>query len=296
MGVVLATAGLGLAAQTAQKQQPAPAHQTTMQPAARPSGPVDNPVADPKAIVTIGNARFTVLTPQLIRMEWSADGKFEDHASLVFINRRLPVPKYTTSTVKLGGVHVLEIKTDALSLHYVLTDSEAADKTAFGPENLNIAVPMGDGNATWRPGQIDPANLQGTTRTLDGARGDKTREPIEPGLVSREGWALVDDSTRPLFDSTDFRFQNGEKSPWPWVMERPANEAPGKYHGLVLLRLRARLQAGARRLTSKSPGASRCRRALLSASGGRATGPTATRSWTSWCAASARTIRRSMCW
>jgi alpha-glucosidase len=231
MGVVLATAGLGLAAQTQQMpaQAPAQAHQTSMPPAAKPAEPVDNPVADPKAIVTIGNARFTILTPQLIRMEWSADGKFEDHASLVFINRRLPVPKYTTSTVKLGGVHVLEIKTDALSLHYVLTDSEAADKTAFGTENLNIAVPMGDGNATWRPGQIDHANLQGTTRTLDGARGDKTREPIEPGLVSRAGWVLVDDSTRPLFDSTDFRFLQGEKSPWPWAMERPANEAPGKY-------------------------------------------------------------------
>jgi len=36
----------------------------------------DNPVADSKAIVTVGNARFTILTPQLIRMEWSADGKF----------------------------------------------------------------------------------------------------------------------------------------------------------------------------------------------------------------------------
>ncbi len=48
----------------------------------------------PKAVVVVGNARFTVLTPQLIRMEWSADGKFEDHASLVFINRRLPVPKF----------------------------------------------------------------------------------------------------------------------------------------------------------------------------------------------------------
>ena len=55
---------------------------------------VDDPVADPKAVVTVGHARFTVLTPQLIRMEWSADGKFEDHASFVFINRRLPVPKF----------------------------------------------------------------------------------------------------------------------------------------------------------------------------------------------------------
>jgi alpha-glucosidase len=200
-----------------------------MQPAARPVEPADNPVADPKAIVTIGNARFTVLTPQLIRMEWSATGKFEDHASLVFINRRLPVPKYTTNIANLSSVRVLEIKTEALSLHYVITDGEAVDETAFGPENLNIAVPMGDGNATWRPGQTDYANLQGTTRTLDQARGSKTQQPIEPGLISREGWTLVDDSTRPLFDSTDFRFLKGEKSPWPWAMERPASEAPGKY-------------------------------------------------------------------
>ena len=67
---------------------------TSVQPVAGQVQPSDNPVADPKAVVTIGNARFTVLTPQLIRMEWSADGKFEDHASLVFINRRLPVPKF----------------------------------------------------------------------------------------------------------------------------------------------------------------------------------------------------------
>ena len=64
--------------------------------AAQAISDVTNPVADPKAVVTVGNARFTVLTPQLIRMEWSADGKFEDHASFVFINRRLPVPKFET--------------------------------------------------------------------------------------------------------------------------------------------------------------------------------------------------------
>jgi hypothetical protein len=28
-------------------------------------------------------------------MEWAADGKFEDHASLVFLNRKLPVPEFT---------------------------------------------------------------------------------------------------------------------------------------------------------------------------------------------------------
>ena len=52
----------------------------------------DNPVAAPGAMVVVGKARFTVLTPEMVRMEWAADGKFEDHASFVFINRRLPVP------------------------------------------------------------------------------------------------------------------------------------------------------------------------------------------------------------
>lgn len=35
-----------------------------------------NPKADPRAVVEAGNARFTVLTPQLIRMEWSEDGLY----------------------------------------------------------------------------------------------------------------------------------------------------------------------------------------------------------------------------
>ena len=38
----------------------------------------DDPVADPKAVVVSGNTRFTVLESRLVRMEWAADGKFED--------------------------------------------------------------------------------------------------------------------------------------------------------------------------------------------------------------------------
>jgi alpha-glucosidase len=184
----------------------------------------DNPVADPRAVVTLGKARFTVLTPQLIRMEWSADGRFEDHASLVFINRRLPVPKFEVSHADMMGV--LTIRTSALTLKYVSSWDEGR---GFDEKNLWITLTVDGRQVIWHPGDADPENLQGTTRTLDGALGSKTREPIEPGLVSRSGWALVDDSSRPLFDSTDFRFLQREKSPWPWAMERPANEAPGKY-------------------------------------------------------------------
>ena len=211
-------------------QSPAPAAgQPAKPPATAPAAPaiqnrqseaVTNPVADPKAVVTLGKARFTVLTPELIRMEWAADGQFEDHASFVFLNRHLPVPKFEHA---VDG-QKLSLKTSALTLTY--TDTAEG---RFTPENLSIELTVEGKPVVWHPGMTDPENLQGTTRTLDGALGSQTKEPIEPGLVSRSGWALVDDSTRPLFDSADFRFLQGEKSPWPWVIERPAGERQDLY-------------------------------------------------------------------
>ena len=204
---------VGLAAQTPARQARQPA---------KPAGDVTDPVADPKATVILGNARFTVLTPELIRMEWAADGNFEDHASFVFLNRRLPVPEFT-STITSDG-HALEINTGALMLTY--TPGPGGRLT---PDDLSIELTVDGKPVVWHPGLADSENLQGTTRTLDGARGDKTREPIEPGLVSRSGWALVDDSTRPLFDSAEFDFPDGAMSPWPWVTLRPAGERQDWY-------------------------------------------------------------------
>jgi len=180
--------------------------------------------ANPQAVVIFGHARFTVLTPQLIRMEWAADGQFEDHPSFVFLNRRLPVPQFK-ATRKRGG---LTIETGALRLHYA-----PRGDGKFDPKNLAIALTdfhaEGSAPIVWHPGLADTGNLEGTTRTLDGARGDKTREPIGEGLISRDGWALVDDSTRPLFDSDDFTFTGGEQSTWPWVMTRPAGDRQDWY-------------------------------------------------------------------
>lgn len=181
---------------------------------------LSDPVADPKAVVVIGNVRFTVLTSALIRMEWAADGKFEDHASFVFINRRLPVPEFSQA-VSNGQ---LTLKTSALTLTYV-----SSGDGRFTATDLAVKLSVDGKEVEWHPGMADPENLMGTTRTLDGALGEKTKEPIEQGLVSRSGWSLIDDSTRPLFDSADFRFTQGEKSPWPWVQERPAGERQDWY-------------------------------------------------------------------
>jgi alpha-glucosidase (family GH31 glycosyl hydrolase) len=181
------------------------------------------PKADPRAVVTVGHARFTVLTPKLIRMEWSADGVFEDRASFVFLNRLMPVPKFTQSK---GQSDEVTIATDALKLVY---RPALADGGRFRARSLSVSFMLNGKPVTWTPGMADTGNLQGTTRTLDGARGNKTREPIGPGLVSRDGWTVVDDSARPLFDSTDFSFSRGEASVWPWVTLRSPGEREDLY-------------------------------------------------------------------
>ena len=203
------------------RNEPAPLVAASSEKAA-PQQPVNDPVADPRAVVTLGHARFTVLTPQLIRMEWAADGKFEDHASFVFINRRLPVPSFTHEISGHGDQ--LTIKTDALRLTYLRKGDGR-----FTSDDLSVTLTVDGKPVVWKPGAVDPENLKGTTRTLDGALGDKTKEPIGNGFISRSGWAVEDDSTRPLFDSADFRFVQGENSPWPWVMERPAGERQDLY-------------------------------------------------------------------
>ena len=159
-----------------------------------------DPVADEAAVVTFDNARFTVLTSRLIRMEWSEDGKFEDRASLAIVNRRLDVPEY--KVIRRGGR--LVIRTADLVLSY--------KGGKFDENNLSVSFVMGDRKVSWHPGMDDSANLLGTTRTLDGCNGlDKLNhknEPMEQGVLSRDGWAIVDESSRHLFEAVDADWHN----------------------------------------------------------------------------------------
>jgi alpha-glucosidase (family GH31 glycosyl hydrolase) len=179
-----------------------------------------NPIADNGVIVRFGHCRFTVLTPQLIRMEWSPLDQFEDDPSLVFLNRKLPVPGFHKS-VRTGA---LTLTTTSLKLQY---SPEKGTLGEFTQSNLAITLTVDGHSIVWHPGDLNSGNLKGTTRTLDGVRGDRT--VLEPGLVSRDGWALVDDTKRLLFDSDNFSFTDGEQSAWPWVEERPAGQRQDWY-------------------------------------------------------------------
>lgn len=159
----------------------------------------ENPKADNNATVVVGNARFTVLTPQLIRMEWSEDGIFEDRATLTFVNRNLPVPAFTQ---KVSGKKLV-IKTDKLTLTYI------ADGGAFTHDNLKVEFMVGAKKVCWHYGDEDKANLMGTTRTLDLCDGWKLgREPMEKGILSRDGWSVIDDSKNHVFVPVESHWKN----------------------------------------------------------------------------------------
>ena len=70
--------------------------------------------ANPEAVVTEGTVRFTVLTPEMIRIEYSPSEKFEDRATFTVVNRNLPVPHFTKSEDN----DFLYITTDKLKLRY----------------------------------------------------------------------------------------------------------------------------------------------------------------------------------
>lgn len=172
-----------------------------------------DPVADPAAIVQSGNMRFTVLTPQMIRIQYSSKKIFEDRATFAIVNRKLPVPAFTTN--EDGGY--LYIKTEALTLKYRIGSNPTT--LLNRPEFLSVTFNMNGHDIVWYPGKDDALNLKGTTRTLDGARGDSKRSELENGILSRGGWALIDESAKAKRGdgSRTFAFEPMEEGGMDWV-------------------------------------------------------------------------------
>ncbi len=146
-----------------------------------------DPVADPQGVVAGPGYRFTVLTDGLIRMEWSQDGRFEDRASSFAVRRRLAVPEFRVHETE----GQLEIVTARMRLRY--------DRQPFSSSGLSATVLGGLTNyrSVWHYGD-DLRTLGGTARTLDEADGPI---PLEPGVTSRAGFAVIDDSDSLLFQA-----------------------------------------------------------------------------------------------
>jgi alpha-glucosidase (family GH31 glycosyl hydrolase) len=159
-----------------------------------------------------GNARFEFLTPTLVRMEYSPSGIFTDAPTAVIEKRDWPhVP--VLSSEQDGW---LLASSSAVTVRYRLKSG------AFTAANLKVSWKDGAVTHEWHPGDVDAENLGGLTYSLDNiskanlpAGHDDRDSPGNdmipginvllkqalPGLLSRSGYAFIDDSPTPVWNA-----------------------------------------------------------------------------------------------
>jgi alpha-glucosidase (family GH31 glycosyl hydrolase) len=186
--------------------------------------------ATKRGAIVDGNARFEVITPTLIRLEYAEDGRFEGRPSLTTgerIERR--GPRFSTRVGSGGEIRV--IRTRKLVLRWKRSSGSFADGS--------LRVNLGGRKLAPKPGP-NPAPLGGWRRSLDLTEGPV---PLQEGMLSRAGWYLLDDSDTALLTKGVAGFA-----------ERPERE--GAYQDLYLFaygRDYARGLRDLRTLTGPSP-------------------------------------------
>jgi alpha-glucosidase (family GH31 glycosyl hydrolase) len=143
------------------------------------------PEAAPEAVVSGKNCRFTILTPELIRMEYDPDNAFDNRPSQLVWYRRQPVPDFSVTR----NANLIVVATEKLRLEY--------QEDGPGFTAVTLKIKNKESQTIWHYGDQDDGNLGGTFRTLDAADGCV---PLEPGLLSKSGWALVDDTKSLVFN------------------------------------------------------------------------------------------------
>ncbi|MCZ7672763.1 MAG: hypothetical protein M5U34_39430 [Chloroflexi bacterium] len=207
------------------------------------------PLAEPQAVVTGPNVRFTLLTSRLLRLEYSPTGEFEDRPSQAFWYRRQPVVNFELEVENNHFDRLSERRYTLTTAHLqlVYTTSEVG----FSPETLSITLK--ESGATWHFGDQDDLNLRGTARTLDDVDGALA---LEEGLLSRSGYAVVDDTPRLVFN------------PEGWLEPR---NAPAGSHDLYFLAM-GRMRMPVCRILRGWRGPPHCCRVGPWATGGAVTG------------------------
>lgn len=155
-------------------------------------------------LIVVGDVRFTVITPNCVRIEQAPGGNFVNDRSLVAVNREARSSEYKHSQ---DGEATL-IETKSMRLRY------KPDGKPLSSDNLVVEITAdGAQSKQWTPGARNTANLGGTVRTLDMWDGGGD---LGEGLLSRDGWYLINDSKTPLFTED-------------WVRARPKDAGTDWY-------------------------------------------------------------------
>ena len=134
----------------------------------------------------IGKSRITFITDNLVRLEYSNDAGFLNDSTLFAVDRHI------------AGA---EVKMERSGRKYIFTTKSMrlefdADGCPFGQCNLKAQWTQGGKKRTWHLSDTQSNNLQGPVVTLDAVSGPV---PRMEGLLSRDGWYLIDDSGKDVY-------------------------------------------------------------------------------------------------
>ena len=158
------------------------------------------PKARPENVITGAGYRITFLTDRLVRFEYDRSGEFVDDASQVIWYRDLEDVPFEIRHKK----EYMEIQTKSLRIRY---DGKPFEESIL---SVRLRKPDNGCDLEWYYGKNEDRNLFGTARTLDEANGSI---PLEKGILSRDGFAVLDDSKTILLTEDGWvkeRKQTGE--------------------------------------------------------------------------------------
>lgn len=140
----------------------------------------------------VGNKyRFTVLSPRLIRLEYTIDGNFEDRPTAIVINRKFPKVEYSITE----SASLIQINTGVFTLTY----AKDKDFTA-SVLGVNIKASINGTDKEWQINDPEVRNLRAINFSLDSI---KDKIILDKGLYSLDGFCILDDSSSDVLDEND---------------------------------------------------------------------------------------------
>ena len=122
------------------------------------------------AIIRNSTYRITVLTPRLVRLEYSSNGIFNNYETSIVKNRKFPVPDYT----KQENDTVLQIDTRYFTLYY-------SKNSPFNSRSIKAKSKNND--EEWYYSQKEVKNFNSCAMSLD----NTTKMPaLEKRLVKKQ--------------------------------------------------------------------------------------------------------------
>ncbi|CAJ1384416.1 unnamed protein product [Effrenium voratum] len=173
-----------------------------------------NPKAHPASVSVCGDARFTFLTPRLLRVE---SRSFEDRATVAVENRRLPPPLDLRMAKSDGWCNITATWASEETNGRVETDASTTTvryRSGLTEPFIEVEAVLATGqHVQWRLGDKDTGNLNGTRFDLAQCCTNPGTLPSDldpgypllPGLLSRNGWSLLNDTSSIVSDWISYR-------------------------------------------------------------------------------------------